>query len=307
MLYVLKTNNLTKAYNGKEVVSNVNMSVKKGEVYGFLGPNGAGKTTLMRMITNLVKPTSGEIEIFGEKLKDTSYEVLKRLGTIIEYPVFYEKLSARENLELHCEYMGYFDKKAIDKALDLVGLNNIDNKSVKDFSLGMKQRLGIARAITTKPELLILDEPINGLDPIGIKEFRDLFKMLSKEYGITILISSHILAEIEQIADTIGVINNGRLIEEVSMESIRAGNTEYIELIVSDAEKVAYFLSNNLNISNFKVLDSKTIRIYDGSISQNQITKTLINSDISIEGITKKNGSLEEYFLNLLNGGSRNV
>ncbi|WP_291576699.1 ABC transporter ATP-binding protein [Clostridium sp. UBA4548] len=307
MLYVLKTNNLTKTYNGKEVVSNVNMSVKKGEIYGFLGPNGAGKTTLMRMLTNLVKPTSGEIEIFGEKLKDTSYEVLKRLGTIIEYPVFYEKLSARENLELHCEYMGYFDKKAIDKALDLVDLKNIDNKSVKDFSLGMKQRLGIARAITTKPELLILDEPINGLDPIGIKEFRDLFKMLSKEYGITILISSHILAEIEQIADTIGVINNGRLIEEVSMESIRAGNTEYIELIVSDAEKVAYILSNELNISNFKVLDSKTIRIYDSSISQNQITKTLINSDISIEGITKKNGSLEEYFLNLLNGGSINV
>lgn len=307
MLYVLKTNNLTKTYNGKEVVSSVNMSVKKGEIYGFLGPNGAGKTTLMRMLTNLVKSTSGEIEIFGEKLKDTSYEVLKRLGTIIEYPVFYEKLSARENLELHCEYMGYFDKKAIDKALDLVDLKNIDNKSVKDFSLGMKQRLGIARAITTKPELLILDEPINGLDPIGIKEFRDLFKMLSKEYGITILISSHILAEIEQIADTIGVINNGRLIEEVSMESIRAGNTEYIELIVGDAEKVTYILSNELNISNFKVLDSKTIRIYDGSISQNQITKTLINSDISIEGITKKNGSLEEYFLNLLNGGSINV
>lgn len=307
MLYILKTNNLTKAYNGKEVVSNVNMSVKKGELYGFLGPNGAGKTTLMRMITNLVKPTSGEIEIFGEKLKDTSYEVLKRLGTIIEYPVFYEKLSAKENLELHCEYMGYFDKKAIDKALDLVGLKNIDNKSVKDFSLGMKQRLGIARAITTKPEFLILDEPINGLDPIGIKEFRDLFKMLSKEYGITILISSHILAEIEQIADTIGVINNGRLIEEVPMESIRAGNTEYIELIVSNSEKAAYVLSNNLKISNFKVLDNKAIRIYDASISQNQITKILINSDISIEGITKKNGSLEEYFLNLLNGGSMNV
>lgn len=307
MLYVLKTNNLTKAYNGKEVVSNVNMSVKKGEIYGFLGPNGAGKTTLMRMLTNLVKPTSGEIEIFGEKLRDTSYEALKRLGTIIEYPVFYEKLSARENLELHCEYMGYFDKKAIDKALDLVGLKNIDNKSVKDFSLGMKQRLGIARAITTKPEFLILDEPINGLDPIGIKEFRDLFKMLSKEYGITILISSHILAEIEQIADTIGVINNGRLIEEVPMESIRAGNTEYIELIVSNSEKAAYVLSNDLNISNFKILDNKAIRIYDASISQNQITKVLINSDISIEGITKKNGSLEEYFLNLLNGGSMNV
>ena len=196
------------------------MHVKKGEIYGFLGPNGAGKTTIMKMLTNLIKPTSGDIEIFGDKLTDTSYEVLKRMGTIIEYPIFYEKLTAKENLLLHCEYMGYYNKEAIDQALQLVYLTNIEDKPVKDFSLGMKQRLGIARAIMTKPELLILDEPINGLDPIGIKEMRDLFKMLCKEYGITILISSHILAEIEQIADTIGIINNGRLVEEISMENI---------------------------------------------------------------------------------------
>ena len=183
MSYILKTNNLIKTFGNQEVVSNVSMNIKKGEIYGFLGPNGAGKTTIMKMMTNLIKPTSGEIELFGEKLTDTSYEVLKRIGTIIEYPVFYEKLTARENLELHIEYMGYHDMKTIDNALELVNLKNIDNKAVKDFSLGMKQRLGIARAITTKPELLILDEPINGLDPIGIKELRNLFKMLCKEYG----------------------------------------------------------------------------------------------------------------------------
>ena len=303
MSYILKTNNLIKAYNGKEVVSNVNMNIKKGEIYGFLGPNGAGKTTIMKMITNLVKPTSGEIEVFGEKLIDTSYEILKRLGTIIEYPVFYERLTGRENLELHCEYMGYYDKKAIDKALDLVNLKSIDNKLVKNFSLGMKQRLGIARAITTKPELLILDEPINGLDPIGIKELRNLFKMLSKEYGITILLSSHILGEIEQMADTIGVINNGRLIEEVSMKSIREGNTEYIEIATSDYKKAAYILLNTLNIANFKVIDNSLIRIYETTVPQSIISKALILNDVAIETITKKNSSLEDYFLNLLRGG----
>lgn len=303
MSYILKTNNLVKAYNSKEVVSNVSMNIKKGEIYGFLGPNGAGKTTVMKLMTGLVKPTSGEIEIFGEKLTDTSYEVLKRLGTIIEYPIFYERLTAKENLELHCEYMGYHDKKAIDKALELVSLKSIDNKQVEDFSLGMKQRLGIARAITTRPELLILDEPINGLDPIGIKEIRNLFKMLSKEYGITILLSSHILGEIEQIADTIGVINNGRLIEEVSMDSIRESNTEYMELVTNDCKKAAYILSDNLNISNFRVVDNSLIRIYAAAVPQSIIAKTLIQNDVIIEGITKKNNSLEEYFLNLLNGG----
>ena len=307
MSYILRTINLTKSYNGKEVVSNVNMNIKKGEIYGFLGPNGAGKTTIMKMMTNLIKPTCGEIEIFGEKISDTSYEFLKKLGSIIEYPVFYERLTGRENLELHCRYMGYRDKNAIDKAIDFVNLKNIDNKLVKDFSLGMKQRLGIARAITTKPEVLILDEPINGLDPIGIKELRNLFKILSNEYGITILISSHILGEIEQIADTIGIISNGRLIEEVSMQSIKECNTEYIEIFTKDYKKASYILSNNLNISSFKVMDNRSIRIYETTISQSVISKTLILNDVTIEEITKKNSSLEDHYLNLLNGGHINA
>lgn len=303
MPYILKTMNLIKTYGGNEVVSNVNMNIKKGEIYGFLGPNGAGKTTVMKMMTNLVKPTSGEIEIFGEKLTDTSYEVLKRLGSIIEYPVFYENLTARENLELHCEYMGYYEKKSVDNALELVNLKNINNKPVKDFSLGMKQRLGIARAITTKPELLILDEPINGLDPIGIKELRNLFRMLSREYGVTILISSHILGEIEQMADTIGVIKNGRLLEEISMENIRENNTDYIEVTTEDCAKAAYVLSNNLKITNFKIIDNSIIRIYASTVPQNIISKNLILNDVYIESITRKSTSLEDYFLNILNGG----
>ncbi|WHY78652.1 ABC transporter ATP-binding protein [Neobacillus sp. WH10] len=303
MSYIIKTTQLTKVYNGKEVVSNVNMKVKKGEVYGFLGPNGAGKTTIMKMLTNLVKPTSGEIEIFGEKLTNTSYEVLKRMGSIIEYPVFYDRLTARENLDLQCEYMGYYDKKAIDAALDLVKLKNIKDKSVKDFSLGMKQRLGIARAIITKPELLILDEPINGLDPVGIKELRDLFQMLCREYGITILISSHILGEIEQIADTIGVISEGKLIKEVSMDEIHEQNTEYIELVVNDVKKAFYVLDEILHLTNFKVVEESRFRIYDIGTSQSELSKTLILNGIMIEEINKKNHSLEDYFLTLINGG----
>jgi ABC-2 type transport system ATP-binding protein len=307
MEYILRTTNLSKKFKDKEVIENVNMNVKKGEIYGFLGPNGAGKTTIMKMVVNLVKPSVGEIEVFGEKLTDKSYEALKRMGSIIEYPVFYDKLTGRENLELHCEYMGYYDKSAIDKALDLVNLKGIDSKPVKEFSLGMKQRLGIARAIITKPELLILDEPINGLDPIGIKEMRDILKMLNKEYNITILISSHILVEIEQVADTIGIINNGRLVREVSMDSIREGNLEYIEVTTKDCTKAAFIIENDLEISNFKIIDNTFIRIYDLKLSQKDISKALILKDVEIEAISRKNNSLEDYFLKLLNGGKANV
>ncbi|MEO4055034.1 ABC transporter ATP-binding protein [Solibacillus sp. CAU 1738] len=307
MTYIVKTNHLTKVFGGKEVVSAVNMHVKKGEIYGFLGPNGAGKTTVMKMLTNLTKPTSGDIEIFGEKLTNHSYEVLKRMGTIIEYPIFYEKLTARETLELHCEYMGYYDKAEIEHILDLVKLTNTDGKRVKDFSLGMKQRLGIGRAIITKPELLILDEPINGLDPVGIKEIRELFKMLCKEYGITIIVSSHILAEIEQLADTIGVINNGRLITEISMDNVNRSQTDYIEVVVNDGKKAAFIIESKLNITNFKLIDNGCIRIYDSSVSQNIISRTLIEHDIEIEGISKKTNSLEDYFMKLINGGVVNA
>ena len=304
MTYALRTHRLTKTYKGKEVVYDVSMNLKKGEIYGFLGPNGAGKTTVMKMITNLVKPTAGEVEVLGEKLTPSSYEVLKRMGSIIENPIFYEKLTARENLELHCEYMGFYNKNAIDEALRLVNLRNADRKPVKEFSLGMKQRLGIARAIATKPELLILDEPINGLDPVGIRELRDLFLLLSRQYGIALLISSHILGEMEQIADTVGVIRDGRLLEEVPMETIRGRQTDYIELRASDGAKAAFVLANELKLTNFRVMEeSGLVRIYDLRIPQRDIAQALILNGVSVDSFSRKSHSLEEYFMGLIKGG----
>ncbi|KUP26382.1 ABC transporter ATP-binding protein [Paenibacillus sp. DMB5] len=301
MTTILRTWNLTKVYQGKEAVNNVNMNIKQGEIYGFLGPNGAGKTTVMKMITNLVKPTAGEIEFFGEKMTSRSYEMLKRMGCIIEYPVFYDKLSARENLELHGEYMGYYDPKALKEALELVNLTGTDKKPVKQFSMGMKQRLGIARAVMTKPELLILDEPINGLDPLGIKELREVFRMLSREYGMTLLISSHILGEVEQIADTIGVIKDGVLLEEVAMDEIRSRDTDYIELITDNSSKAVYTLTNTLGLSNFKVIGARTVRIYE-KISQLELSKALAEADVELESLNRKQHSLEDYFVGLMGG-----
>nr|WP_207710033.1 ATP-binding cassette domain-containing protein [Roseburia sp. 1XD42-34] len=285
---------------GKEIVSNVNLNVKKGEIYGFLGPNGSGKTTIMKMLTNLIKPTNGAIEIFGQPLTPTSYNMLGRIGSMIEYPIFYERFTAKENLELHCNYMGYHNKKAINEVLEMVHLTNIENKPVEDFSLGMKQRLGIARSLIARPELLILDEPINGLDPVGIREIRNLFQLLCKEYNITMFISSHILAEMEQIADTIGVINKGKLVEEVSMEEIREKNTAYIELVTSNPTKACFILENRLQLDNFKIIDQKIIRIFEQSVTQSEISKAMILNDIDIESINKKITSLEEYFMKLI-------
>jgi ABC-2 type transport system ATP-binding protein len=300
MTYILQTYQLTKSYGGNDVVSGVDMHVKAGEIYGFLGPNGAGKTTIMKMITNLIKPTSGEIELFGNKLTATSVEVLKRMGTIIEYPVFYDRLTAKENLALHCEYMGYYDKKAIEQALELVKLHNVGEKKVKDFSLGMKQRLGIARAISTKPELLVLDEPINGLDPVGIKDLRELFKLLSRDFSVTLIVSSHILAEMEQMADTIGIIQDGKLVKEVAMKSISGEQTEYIEVHVQNVKRAVYVLEEKLKARNYKIFDENIIRIYDGKLTQSELTKVFVIENIEIDSINKKHSSLEEYFINTM-------
>lgn len=307
MGYVVSTRHLTKTFNGKEIVSGVSMNISHGQIYGFLGPNGAGKTTIMKMMLNLIKPTSGEIELFGERLMPHSVEPFKRIGSLIEYPIFYEKLTAKDNLELHCEYMGLHDKKAIGEALEFVKLTATDGKPVREFSLGMKQRLGMARALVTKPELLILDEPINGLDPVGIKDFRDLFHILSKEYGTTLLISSHLLSEIEQVADTIGIIQNGILKEEVSMSDLKNRNRDFIEIVTPDCRKAAFVLENSLNIGNFKVIDDSVIRIYEQDVSQQEVSKALILNNVAIESINHKRASLEEYFMNQVGGGEKNA
>ena len=236
---IVEIKELFKIIDKEEILSDINLQIAEGEIYGLLGPNGAGKTTLMKCMLSLLTITSGSIEIFGKNLQEHREEILSQVGSIIETPIFYENCTAKEILEIHAQYMGKnITELDIINTLRMVGLKNT-TKKVKEFSLGMRQRLGLARAFLTKPRLLILDEPINGLDPVGIQEIRNLLQLLSKEHGITILISSHILSEVSQIADKIGVIKNGSMIEQVYMKELMKENIDLEEYFMS------HFLSKN--------------------------------------------------------------
>lgn len=219
---------LVKSFDGAEVIRNCNMAVEKGTIYGFLGANGAGKTTVFKILTGLLSPTMGAVRVLGEDAAGQNPALLTRIGSLIETPVFYEHLSARENLQLHLSYMGK-DNGDIDAALIAVGLPNVGKQAVSSFSLGMRQRLAIARAMVHEPELLILDEPVNGLDPMGIREIRELFIGLVQNKGMTILLSSHILSEIEQLAEKVGVIAHGSVIKEEMLIDIKAAHPEGLE------------------------------------------------------------------------------
>ncbi len=298
MDYIMETVGLRKSYKGNVVVNDVNIHVPKGAIYGFVGPNGAGKSTVMKMILNLIQPEAGEVQLFGEKVTDQSYEVFKRVGSIIENPYFYEKMTARQNLELHCDYMGFPNKERIDEVLQMVDLQNVEGKQICHYSLGMKQRLAIARAILAKPEFLILDEPINALDPEGIREMRNLFQRLNQEDETTIFISSHILSEVDLIADTIGIIQHGNLLAELPIEEIHKHQTEYISLQVDDVAHAATLLEQ-MDITNFSVLDQEFIRIYDSNISGKVLSKALIESGVGLESLGRKQDTLEDYFFQL--------
>ena len=300
--YIMETVGLRKSYKGNVVVNDVNIHVPKGAIYGFVGPNGAGKSTVMKMILNLIQPEAGEVQLFGEKVTDQSYEVFKRVGSIIENPYFYEKMTARQNLELHCDYMGFPNKERIDEVLQMVDLQNVEGKQIRHYSLGMKQRLAIARAILAKPEFLILDEPINALDPEGIREMRNLFQRLNQEDETTIFISSHILSEVDLIADTIGIIQHGNLLAELPIEEIHKHQTEYISLQVDDVAHAATLLEQ-MGIANFSVLDKEFIRIYDSNISGKVLSKALIESGVGLESLGRKQDTLEDYFFQLTEEG----
>ena len=231
---------LTKAFGGHEVIHNCSMTVEKGTIYGFLGKNGAGKTTVFKILLGLLQPSAGEATVLGMDSVKQNLEILKRTGSLIETPIFYEHLSATENLQIHLDYMGIANSDIIG-TLEMVGLPKVGTQPVSTFSLGMRQRLAIARALVHKPEVLILDEPVNGLDPVGIKEIRELFSNLVAEQKITILLSSHILSEIEQIANRIGVIVNGTIVQEVIPQEIRkrypGGLEEYFMTITKGGDE----------------------------------------------------------------------
>lgn len=302
MTYTVMTSGLCKTIKGQTLVSGVDLHVKKGEIYGFLGPNGAGKTTVMKMLTGLWKPTSGNIELFGEPVFSGDTEFLKRMGTVIEFPVFFENLSGRENLKLHCEYMGYQSPGCVEEALKLLNLQNTGEKPVRTYSLGMKQRLGIARAVLTKPELLILDEPTNGLDPAGMKQIRELLAMMCEEYGMTVLVSSHILSEVESIAHTVGLLNHGSMVKEIGMQKIGELSFQCVELTTENENRAAYVLTEKLHIKNMRVMEPKVIRIYDRTLTSQEIAKTLAENDVSIVSLERKSESLEDYYLEMTEG-----
>lgn len=295
-MYIIETHQLTKTYGSKHALNAVDLHVRQGEIYGCVGPNGAGKSTLMKLLVGLSPADDGEIFLFGEKIHPGDPKTLARIGSIIEQPTFYERLSARDNLDLHCEYMGYPNKARIAEVLDLCGLADAAEKRVSQFSMGMKQRLAIARAMLAKPALLILDEPINALDPDGIREMRALFRHLATDYGTTLFISSHILAELEQTCDTIGILQDGCLLEEVALADIHKRRSGYIETNVDNPARAAHLLAHNLDIGQFSLRQNGTLEIYDDTCAVRDIVRCFTEAGLAIDGIWRREATLEDYF-----------
>ncbi len=300
----IKTYNLSKHYNTQKAVDKLNMTVRKGEIFGFLGRNGAGKTTTIRMLLGLIKPTEGNIEIFGVDLKKNKNRILNRIGAIVEYSGFYPNLTGTENLQVYARLMGLKKQKAIQEALEIVGLTDETTKLVGKYSMGMKQRLGIARAIMHHPELLILDEPTNGLDPIGIKEMRKLIKNLANERDITILVSSHILSEIEQLADRVGIIHHGVLLEEIDLKALKDTNRKYLEIRTSNISQAIKLMENDLNIFEHELVEENVLRIYNLDTPPAQINRLLVESQLEVMELVMKEDNLEDYFIGITGGGS---
>lgn len=294
--YVIETSNLTKKFGKFLAVDSIDLQVPKGGIYGFLGPNGAGKSTTIRMLLGLIKETKGQVKVFGKSIKEERLAILKRVGSMVETPSYYGHLTAYENLEVSRKILGV-EKKEINRVLEIVKLADVQHKAVKKFSLGMKQRLGIAQALLGNPELLILDEPTNGLDPSGIIEMRELIKSLPEKYGITVLISSHILSEIELMATHVGIINKGKLLFQGTMDDLRDKQKTEIQLEVEPrADAEAYF--NEIGIS-YK--GDQHFLYLDANLQPFKVNRELIMNGFEVNQLMVKKHSLEEIFLSMTN------
>lgn len=296
---ILKTNDLTKKYNDFIAIDKVNIEINKGDIYGLIGRNGAGKTTLMKIITTLANKTSGEFTLLNHNDNDLT-ETKRRIGSLIENPAFFPNLSAYDNLKYYAIQKGITNYEQINESLKLVGLDDVKKKKFKNFSLGMKQRLGIAFAILDNPDFIILDEPINGLDPIGISDLRDTFKRLNKERNISILISSHILSELYLLATRFCIIEKGKIIKELSKEELDIECSKCIVIKTDEAKKVAVVLEKDLKTTNYKVVDKEEVRLYDYLENIETVNKTLVKNDINIKQINETGISLEDYFKSII-------
>lgn len=300
--YVIETHSLTKTYGENSSVSDLSIHVRKGRIYGLLGRNGAGKTTTMRMLLGLTAPSSGDVKIFGKPLRGNEKSLLPRIGSLIESPGFYPNLTGTENLQIFADLRGLKSQKYIKNALEVVNLPYRDKKLFSQYSLGMKQRLAIALSVMHNPELLILDEPINGLDPIGIAEIRDFIRELCDVGGKTILISSHILSEISLLADDIGIIDHGILLEEESLKELEAKNRKYFRFTVSNAAKAANLLQNKLGIQNIQVDNAHELTVRSLELDADTAIRLFVEAGLSVSDAHLYEDTLEDYFKQVTGG-----
>jgi ABC-2 type transport system ATP-binding protein len=300
---IVKTHQLSKRYKNDMALSNVDITVNQGDIYGLVGNNGAGKTTLLRILTGQSEPTNGSFELFSKASNEDLNRVRKRTGAIIENPSFYPKLTVKQNLEYYRLQRGIPGKSNIDKILKEVDLLNAKKKKFDNLSLGMKQRLGLALVMLTEPELLILDEPINGLDPSGIIEIRNLLLKLNKEKNITIIISSHILSELSNIATRYGFLNNGKLVEELSAKELEEKCKSYLEIKVTNAKKLCALLEEKLGYVNYKVIPDEKIQLFDGIYEPEKISELSIANGIGLLALEQKTIDLENYYMSLIGDG----
>lgn len=300
MKEVIKTHKLSKVYGKYTALSDININVKQGDIYGLVGNNGAGKTTLLRILTGQSEATSGSFELFSESSDKELNRVRRRTGAIIEAPSFYPNLTVKQNMEYYRLQRGIPGKDKIDKVLKEVNLLDAKKKKFTDLSLGMKQRLGLALAIMTEPELLILDEPINGLDPYGIIEIRNLLLKLNKEKNITILISSHILSELSNIATCYGFLDKGRLVEELSANELEEKCKSFLEIKVTNAKKLCALLEEKLGYKDYKVLPGEIIQLFDDNRVPERISELAISNKIGLTGLEEKSINLENYYMSLI-------
>lgn len=304
MEYILRTNTVSKKYTNYYAVDKVSISIKKGEIYGLIGENGAGKSTLMKMIAGLVEPSEGSIELFGNFVPQTKRY---RIGCVIESPALYAELTAKQNLEVFRKAYGLSNKESVQQILKQVGLSQYENKIVKKFSLGMKQRLAIGIALLGNPDFLILDEPINGLDPTGIQDMRNFLLKLNREEHITIMISSHILGELSKIATKYGIIKNGKLIEEITAKELNEKCQCCLKIKASDTAQAAILIEKNLHTKNYEILSDNNIRIFEYVDNPGIVNSLLVNHGISVDECTVTKESLEDYFNEKMRGGIVNA
>lgn len=298
--YILRTDQLTKTYSGRHALDHVSVTLQQGRIYGLIGQNGAGKTTFMRLITGLAFPAEGSLELFGNQ----EAEERVRVGSMIEYPALIPYMTASENLDYHRTIRGIPGKTTRQELLKLVGLSDTGKKKVKDFSLGMKQRLGIAVALVGNPEFLILDEPINGLDPVGVAEVRNLILRLCEERQITILISSHNLPELYQLATDYIIIHQGKIIQSITLAELEESCKHHILLGCENPEKLVSVLEMQLNVSNYQVMPDKTVKLYEYLDDQETVARTLAGNGIAVTKFMVQGDTLESYFLSVIGGAA---